>query len=226
MYKKSGITNTTFALVTIVLLVGAGAAGSIGYAIGTTTTSQTSHTITKASAQNLRDGMKKLWEDHITWTRVVIVNFAANSPGFSASVDRLLQNQKDIGDAIKPFYGEEAGNKLTALLTDHIKIAAEILTAAKAGDKAAFDNAVARWNSNADDVAAFLSSANPKEWPLEGMKSMMRGHLELTLKEAAAELKGDYKESIATYDQVHTQILGMADMLSSGIIQQFPQKFH
>ena len=120
-------------------------------------------------AQAFHDTMRKLWEDHITWTRMVIVGFLADPdatlPDLQASVDRLLQNQVDIGNAIKPFYGEEAGNQLTALLTDHILIAAEILQAAKSGDTAALNDAVARWYANADEIAVFLNAANPENWP-------------------------------------------------------------
>ena len=148
-----------------------------------------------------------------------------DSPSLDSSVQRLLQNQVDIGDAIKPFYGEEAGEQLTALLTDHILIAAEILVAAKSNDTTALEDAVERWYANADDIAEFLNAANPKHWPLEEMKAMMREHLDLTLEEAVAYLEGDYEASVAAYDEVHLQALEMADMLSLGIIKQFPNKF-
>lgn len=183
----------------------------------------------KMDAQAFHDAMRKLWEDHITWTRMVIVDFLADPngtlPDTQASVDRLLQNQVDIGNAIKPFYGDEAGNHLTDLLTQHILIAAEILQDAKAGDTAALNDAVARWYANADEMAAFLNSLNPEFWPLDQMQEMMRMHLDLTLQEAVTYLHGDYAGSVAAYEQVHLEILEMADMLSTGIIEQFPTKF-
>ncbi|HSJ87037.1 MAG TPA: hypothetical protein VK909_07495 [Anaerolineales bacterium] len=183
----------------------------------------------KMDAQAFHDAMRKLWEDHITWTRMVIVDFLADPngtlPDTQASVDRLLQNQVDIGNAIKPFYGDEAGNHLTDLLTQHILIAAEILQDAKAGDTAALNDAAARWYANADEIAAFLNSLNPEFWPLDQMQEMMRMHLDLTLQEAVTYLHGDYAGSVAAYEQVHLEILEMADMLSTGIIEQFPTKF-
>ncbi len=171
------------------------------------------------------DAMRKLWEDHITWTRMFIVSALADLPDTGDAAGRLLQNQADIGDAIKPFYGEAAGEQLTALLRDHILIAADLVAAAKAGDAAGVEAASARWYANADDIATFLSNANPKNWPLDEMKAMMREHLDLTLQEAVARLTGDWAADIAAYDKIHQQILEMADMLSTGIIRQFPQKF-
>jgi hypothetical protein len=172
------------------------------------------------------DQMHKLWEDHATWTRLAIVTFADGSKGFSATADRLLRNQVDIGDAIKPYYGQDAGARLTALLHDHITIAVDVLQAAKAGDNAAFDRANARWYANANDIADFLAAANPRFWPKDQMRAAMKTHLDQTLAEAADELHGDYAASVTGYEAVHAHILAMADLLSSGIIGQFPGRFH
>jgi hypothetical protein len=179
----------------------------------------------KTDAQAFHDEMRKLWEDHITWTRLVIVSLANDLPDTQTTVDRLLQNQVDIGAAIKPFYGEAAGDQLTSLLRDHIVIAADVIVAAKAGDTAAFEEAKARWYANADDIAEFLHAANPESWPLDEMKEMMREHLDITLLEAGTYLGGDFAASVGAYDDVHVQALHMADMLSEGIIRQFPSQF-
>ena len=169
--------------------------------------------------------MRNLWLDHIVWTRLYIVSAVGGLPDKDATAQRLLQNQTDIGNAIKPFYGDAAGDKLTALLKDHIMIATELIAAAKAGDQAKQDDATKRWGANADEIATFLNGANPKNWALADAKSMMQDHLKLTTEEVVAQLKKDYAGSIASYGKVHTQILHMADMLSSGIEKQFPNKF-
>jgi hypothetical protein len=174
---------------------------------------------------DFRGDMRKLWEDHITWTRLYIVSAIADLPDKDATANRLLQNQTDIGNAVKTFYGEAAGDKLAAQLKDHILIAVDIIDAAKKGDAAKKDAAVKRWTANADDIATFLSGANPKHWPLAEMKKMMRDHLDLTTAELVAHLQKDGPADVAAYDKVHGQILKMADMLSSGISAQFPAKF-
>ena len=173
----------------------------------------------------LRGDMRKLWEDHITWTRLYIVSATASLPDKDATAQRLLRNQADIGNAIKPFYGEAAGTKLTALLKDHITIAVEIIDAAMKGDAARKDDAVKRWSANADDIAAFLSGANPSNWPAADMKKMMRDHLDLTTAELVARLQKNWAADVQAYDNVHDEILRMSDMLSDGIARQFPTKF-
>lgn len=177
------------------------------------------------SRSAFHDTMRKLWEDHITWTRLFIVSTLADLPDKGPTTDRLLQNQSDIGNAVKPFYGDAAGEKLTSLLKEHITTAAELVAAAKAGDKAKQDDATNRWFKNADAIASFLSGANAKYWPAGEMTSMMHEHLRATTDEVVARLKADWPTDIAAYAKVHGQILEMADMLSAGIIRQFPEKF-
>jgi hypothetical protein len=172
------------------------------------------------------DQMRKLWEDHVTWTRLAIVTFADGSQGFNATAVRLLQNQTDIGNAIAPFYGAAAGQQLSALLHDHIAIAVELLQDAKAGNTAAFDAAKVRWYANANQIGDFLSAANPRFWPDAVMREAMKEHLDQTLAEAVDELNGNYAASVNDYETVHLHILAMADLLSSGIMQQFPSRFH
>jgi hypothetical protein len=171
------------------------------------------------------DTMRKLWEDHITWTRVFIISAAGDLPDKTAVTERLLQNQVDVGNAIKPYYGDAVGTKLTSLLKEHITTAAEVVAAAKANDSAKLADANKRWSANADQIADFLSAANAKNWPQAEMRKMMRDHLDLTTKEAVARLHGDWAGDIKAYDELHQQILHMADMLSEGIMRQFPEKF-
>ena len=182
---------------------------------------------TEASTKEaaLHDAMRRLWEDHITWTRLFVVSAVGDLPDKGATTERLLQNQVDIGNAIKPYYGDAAGEKLTALLKTHITTAAELVAAAKANDTAKMTDANKRWYTNADEIAAFLSGANPKSWPAAEMKQMMREHLDLTTAEVVAHLKGNWADDVAAYDKIHTQILQMADMLTNGIIKQYPAKF-
>lgn len=173
----------------------------------------------------LNQTMRKLWEEHVTWTRLYIVSALSGLPDAQPTADRLLRNQDDIGNAMKPFYGAAAGDQLTALLRTHITQAADLVKAAKAGDNAALGKAKNAWFTNADDIATFLSQANPKNWPVDQVKAMMHTHLDQTIAETTDHLKGNTTQEIADYDAIENHILKLADTLSTGIVAQYPNKF-
>ncbi len=222
---------STFVVVTaiVALLIG----GVIGWSIkpsqGNTPVANLGQTqqgsIPSSAEANLSKDMRKLWEDHITWTRMFLVSAAYDNKDLDTVTQRLLKNQEDIGNAIKPYYGEEAGNKLTALLKTHITTAADLVMAAKKGDSATQTKANDAWYANANEIADFLSTANPNNWPKDQARAMMREHLDLTKQEAVDILGNKYESGVAGYDKVHDQILKMADMLTDGVVKQFPDKF-
>jgi hypothetical protein len=172
----------------------------------------------------LRTGMRKLWADHVIWTRDYIIAAVADADDAKAAADRLLKNQDDIGNAIAPYYGAEAGKKLTALLKDHILIAVDLVAAAKAGDTEKLTDADKRWHANADDIAKFLSDANPN-WPYDMMRTMLYEHLKLTTGEAVARIGKKWADDVKAFDDIFEEIMGMADALTKGIVIQFPDKF-
>ena len=148
----------------------------------------------------------------------------AGSPDAGAAAGRLLRNQEDIGNAIVPFYGQEAGAGLTDLLKSHILIAVDLVAAAIAGNKRAFRRHDKRWDDNADEIAAFLAGANPN-WPEGDVRDLLAQHLSLTKGEVVARLEGDWDADVAAFDDIFTEILTMADALAEGIVLQFPERF-
>lgn len=199
---------------------------AVGFALMLTATGAAAqvHDGHDGKGSSLRADMRKLWEDHIAWTRLYIVTAAAKLPEKDVTAQRLLRNQEDIGNAIKPFYGDAAGTKLTGLLKSHITIATEVIDAAMKADEPKKTDAMKRWGANADEIATFLSGANPAHWPLAEMKAMLHSHLDLTTQEVVAQLTKDWAGSVAAYDMIHDQMLKMADALSTGILKQFPGK--
>lgn len=173
---------------------------------------------------DLRSDLRKLWEDHVTWTRLYVVSALADAPDKEATAGRLMRNQVDLGEAIEPFYGETAGAKLTALLKSHITIATQIIDAAKAGNDAKQGDAMKRWQDNADEIAGFLSEANPEFWRAAEMKQMMREHLDVTAAQVAARVKKDWNADIEAYEKIHSLALALSDVLATGLTAKFPQK--
>jgi hypothetical protein len=176
------------------------------------------------SACAFKADMRKLWTDHVVWTRDYIIAATTDAADQQAAANRLLKNQEDIGNAMAAYYGKPAGDKLTSLLKDHITIAVDVIKAAKAGDKDAQQKADLKWQRNAEDIADFLAKANPN-WPRATLVDMMKKHLSTTTDEVVARLTKNWDADVKAYDAVYEHILMMSDALADGIVKQFPAKF-
>jgi hypothetical protein len=176
------------------------------------------------TTEPLRVALRKLWSDHVIWTRQYIVAAVAGTPDADAAAGRLLKNQEDIGSAIAGYYGKEAGDGLTALLKEHIMIAVDLVAAAKSGDNDAFAKHDARWTDNAKRIASFLAGANPN-WPEKDVYDLLSLHLKLTKDEAVARITGDWVADVKAFDDIFNEIMVLADALDDGIVAQFPERF-
>ncbi|OPZ89653.1 MAG: hypothetical protein BWY74_02635 [Firmicutes bacterium ADurb.Bin419] len=179
--------------------------------------------ISKAQA-GLNNYQRLLWEQHVVWTRLTILSIVFGLPDVDLVTKRLLRNPKDFATVLKPLYGEQAAAGFSDLFTNHLVIAAELVKAAKAGDTRAAADTEKRWYANADEIAAFLTRINPY-WSEQEWKAMLHQHLALTKSEAVNMLTGKYGEGITIFDQIEKQALEMADVMTYGIIKQFPNKF-
>ena len=150
----------------------------------------------------LKTAMQKAWIDHTIWTRSYIVSAMSNRPDQPYVLERLLQNQQDIGNLIKPYYGE----------------------AAKANNQADVKKLNADWHRNADDIAKFLSEANPN-WTFKELQDMLYTHLKLINEIVISCLQGDWKRDIQATDENEIHMIHLADILTEGIVKQFPEKF-
>ncbi|HMA05839.1 MAG TPA: hypothetical protein VKO45_07930, partial [Methanomicrobiales archaeon] len=226
--KKTSIFLALIALVVLTALLAGCATQPSGGATPTPTPAVTTPAPAKAvysqAAVDLKLGMRKLWTDHAVWTRMYIIESLNNSNATGPAATRLLQNQVDIGNAIKPVYGDAAGTQLTALLRQHILIAVDIINAVKAKNATAQAAAEAKWTSNADDIATFLASANPN-WPKATLQTLLYKHLSTTKDELVARYTMNYTADVVAWDAVYNHILMMSDALSDGILKQYPEKF-
>src|SRR5512146_2591752 len=177
-----------------------------------------------SSAEPVRLALRKLWSDHVIWTREYIVAAVAGTSDAEAAAGRLLKNQEDIGSAIVPYYGQAAGDRLTDLLTQHILIAVDLVAAAKPGDQPAFAIHDERWSANIGEIATFLASANAN-WPEKDVLDLLALHLKLTKDEAVARIGGDWEADVHAFDDIFTEIMVVADTLHDGIVAQFPDRF-
>ncbi len=173
---------------------------------------------------SLRGALRRLWTDHVVWTRAYVVAAVADAADAPTAAERLLKNQEDIGAAVVPFYGQDAGDALTDLLKQHIMIAVELVEAAKAGDTSRFEEQDALWTKNAEEIAELLSGANPN-WVKDDVVDILGVHLKLTKDEAVARMEANWEADVEAFDQILTEILTLSDVLADGIVKQFPDRF-
>jgi hypothetical protein len=166
----------------------------------------------------LHDQMRTLWEQHVWWTRELLISILSSLPDEAEVTSRLLENPDQIAALFRPAFGEQAAETVSRLLTEHLVIAAEIVKAAKENDTEAVADANQRWDENADAIAAALASLGP-QFPEEEMRQMLHRHLDLTREELAGMLAGDYQRDIDAFDAIEQQALMMADVFSQGIAQ-------
>lgn len=186
-------------------------------------TSKQSHSMDDPAGQ-LHCALRKLWIEHVFWTRSYIVSAVANLPDKEEVLERLLKNQDDIGKAIEPYYGEKAGKQLAGLLREHILLAGSVLEAAKEGNEENLKKFNAQWYKNADDIAQFLSKANPN-WSFDELKELLYMHLAFVTEQVTTRIKQDWAAEINSFDEGEDHIIKLADTLTRGILQQFPSKF-
>lgn len=225
---RTAISSLVAALALALGLVALTACGSDDNASAATASQTADHSGADPAAASkesaLYSAMRTQWGQHMEWTWSTVVAFAEDSPALPATLDRLLQVAVDQGNAIGAYYGPEAGEQATALLTEHFKLAVPVLTAAKAGDQKALKPALDAWYANAQEIADFLASANPN-WEQKDLRDMMKMHITQTTAYASAILGGKYADAIVTYDEAEAHMMMLSDVLSQGIIAQFPDRF-
>lgn len=173
---------------------------------------------------DLRLTMRQLWEEHVMYTRNYIISSFAGLEDADRVAERLFRNSDDIGRAIKPYYGYEAGNKLAGLLRNHVHWTTRVTAELKEGNKADLTPNQSSWVATRHEIAIFLSGANPN-WPQEDFETMLQKHLDLTRAEIVGRLNKDWAADIRAYDEGHEHILMFADVLTAGIVKQFPDRF-
>lgn len=172
----------------------------------------------------LNNDMRKAWEQHVYWTRMLLISIAERLNDQDDVTKRLLQNPADIAMIFSRYYSTEVAKTISDLLTEHLQIGAALIMALRDHETAKADDLKRRWYINADKMADAFAGINPY-YDRNDVQRMLFTHLDLTTQEVAARLAGNYSDDIAAFNKVEQEALSMADYFVSGIMRQFPQKF-
>ncbi|MBS4210307.1 hypothetical protein [Bacillus sp. FJAT-50079] len=165
-----------------------------------------------------------LWEEHVNWTRMTIISIVFNLPDLPFVQERLLKNATDLGNCLRPFYGDQIADHYAALIKDHLVIAAQLVTAAVKGDTKTATEKEKQWYKNADDITLFLSSINPY-LNKDVVRKMFYTHLSLTKNEAVLMIERNYQADVEIFDEIEAEALAMSDLIAEAIVIQFAHMF-
>ncbi len=215
--------NRSLIIILALIAIAAVSAPALGSEMERAELSSSQNCITQ-SQEDLRLNMRELWEEHIIWTHLLVMAMIDNTTDKDVVTARLLRNPGDMANAIRPYYGDENADKFSALVKEHLLIAAGLVEAARAGNSTAATEAEKNWYDNADEIAAFQASINPY-WDNADMRDMWHEHLRLTKEDAVARLTGNYSADIENFEKIVVLSNTMADSWADGIINQFPDEF-
>lgn len=213
MNKKVRVTAIVSGIVSLIV------SGSISYAQNEMEAVAPS----SQSAITFRLALRELWQYQVTWTRSYIVSVLSNLEDVAVVKDKLIKNQEKIGDAVKPYYGGTAGDRLAVLLREHIVIATEIVKVSANVEE--LKKAQDKGRENADAIADLLSKARNPYWDKQFIKDTFYKHLEYVTKQVDYRLNKEWVLEINAYDDGLKHVLMIADLLAEGIVRQFFDRF-
>jgi len=173
---------------------------------------------------SLMSDMRLVWEQQIYWTRMLLISIAEGLNDQSPTMERLLRGPSDIASIFNRYYGSNVASLVQELLTEHLQIAADLITALRDNQHNKATELTQQWYQNANKIADAFSSINPY-FDKQSIQSMLYRFLDLTIQQINKRLAGDYQGDIMTFDLIELEVLEMADKFTSGIMNQFPQKF-
>lgn len=168
----------------------------------------------------LSNAMRRLWQEHIMWSRAFIVSAVDGSKDLDEVVKRLLRNPGDFAKVLEKYYGRRTADEFQALLEEHLLTAGDFFNAVLENDTKKAEEKRKEWYRNADDIAAFFAHINPY-WDEEKWKGLMHEHLHMLEELFNARVNHNYAADIAIYDKMEDEALQMADYMTMGIQRQF-----
>lgn len=167
--------------------------------------------------------VEHLWCKTVDYTRNAIISILSGLEDIDAVIARIMSLQEDIGNAVAPYYGDEAATAVTSLLKQHVSTLLDIVRNIRnGGNTEALEAAL---QVNIDSIATFLDGADPDNWPKDVVLGLLKKHVECALKEARARFAKDWTSEFVAYEECKANIEKLAYAMADGIVEKFPEAF-
>ena len=179
---------------------------------------------TVISESELQLALRDLWTGHIFWVRsVVLASHYDDGAGAEVAEAKAVENARALADAITPFYGKEAADKLFGLLAGHYGAIKDYMQAGFSENKSGKDAASKKLIANAEEIAIFLDGANP-HLPKEAVHPLLIAHGAHHIHQIDAVHQGDFSKEAEVWDAMIAHIYSLADAMAGALAKQFPDK--
>ena len=228
--KKLDARGAAESAVVVVIALVVGVVG--GYAIGhsgnkksTSDSSSSAPAATTSKGADLRANLVSLGVQHQELAHKAVDAALDGSPDADASKAQLIQNGKDISDAVGSVYGTAAGQKFDDIWNVHLGDFVKYAVASKGGDEAGKQAALQDINTNyTQPISKLLASANPN-LPEKTVEGLFREHIDMTAQAIDDHTKGDYQAEQTLIAQSTDHIKMIMSTLAGAIVKQYPNKF-
>lgn len=176
-----------------------------------------------AAVEAFEETVEHLWCKTVDYTRNAIISILSGLEDIDAVTARLMKLQEDIGNAVSPYYGDEAAMAVTTLLKQHATIVVDIVKNIK--DAKSIEELEKSLQTNVDAIATFLDSADPDNWPKDVVLGLLKKHIACTIKLAQSRFAKDWPADFAAYEECKANIEKIAYAMSGGILNKFPEAF-
>jgi len=169
--------------------------------------------------------LRELWLGHIFWVRnVSVATIDKNYSAGKAAEQQAVANAKAIAASIQPFYGAAAEDSFFKLLAGHYGAVKAYLVATVAADAAAQATATQVLASNAEEIAALLSKANPylEQDAVQGALLAHGGH---HIQQIRQLNNREYEAEAQTWEEMKNHVYQIADATADALAKQFAEKF-
>lgn len=175
------------------------------------------------SQEALQDEQQLLWTQHAAWTRTLLVETLADTSSTPQVKVRLRDAHADLGDALRPFFGDEAAVALTDLLAAESGALIDVLDARRSGDADAAAEAEAHWRARTDELAALFAEQS-SAWSGETFARTLELRVDATLEQIDARLAGDWARDWSAFERLQLLQRSLADEITSGLAANFPER--
>lgn len=233
MQKSSGLAATIVALL-IGLLLGFGGAKLLNNSDSNSSGSKSSSSAvsfqnatgtTPGTAAELQKNLVTLGVAHMHLTQQAVDAALDGSPNAAALKDSLVGNGTQLSKAVGSVYGNDAQTKFQNIWNNHLNDFVKYAVAAKGGDTAGKQAALADIDANyTKPISQLLSGANPN-LKQETLEAGFRDHIQMTARMIDAHAAGDFPTEEKERDGAVDHITGLMSTLSGAIAKQYPDKF-